>query len=147
MADLLRARRWGGALVLSMVAGLGWWWAQPMGACEDGAPPLVQLPPADPSSSAVPVPAPRVSTAANTGQSPSDPRIAATFQDPGAVFRNVRSADDQDQVICGEVRLSSTPYFRRFVWVSEVQMLATDDGGTQFAGVAKLCDGTAKLRP
>lgn len=146
MAGLLRARRLGGgALVLSIVAGLGWWWAQPIGAPEDGRPPLVQLPPEDPST--VAVPAPRVSTAANTGQSPSDRRIVATFQDPGAVFRNVRSADAQDQVICGEVRLSSAPYYRRFVWISEVQMLATDDGGAQFAGVAKLCDGTAKLRP
>lgn len=63
------------------------------------------------------------------------------------MFRNVRSADAQDQVICGEVRLSSAPYYRRFVWISEVQMLATDDGGAQFAGVAKLCDGSAKLRP
>ncbi|HEV2597178.1 hypothetical protein [Sphingopyxis sp.] len=143
-----RAGRVASALVAALLAVLAWWWLRPHHGDEEGsASHIVQLPAAEQSPTVRAVPRSATPTTADIAPPLPDPRIAATFQDPGATFRNVRSADARNQVVCGEVRLSSASFYRRFVWVAEVQMLATDDGSAQFAGIAKLCDGSAKLRP
>lgn len=147
IAHLPRAGRPTGVLILLALLFVGWWFQARDRDEREASPPLVQLPSVAPAPSAPPASRAAAPTPIDTAASLPDPRIAATFHDPGARFRNIRSADARHQVVCGEVRLSSAPYYRRFVWVSEVQMIATDDGGTQFATVAKLCDGSAKLTP
>jgi hypothetical protein len=145
IANMSGARRFGGALALLLLAGLAWWSWPVIRTGDDAAAPVVQLPPAPVADGAASRPS-ASDPIPGTSALP-DPRIATTLQDPGAVFRNIRSVDASNQVVCGEVRRSDRPYYRRFVWVAEVQMLATDDGSPDFANVAKLCDGRASLRP
>jgi hypothetical protein len=108
---------------------------------------IVQLPPAMAARPAAqPAPSREGSDQPDVEPLP-DPRIASTLADPGATFRSVQAADEANKVVCGEVRRSGQPYYQRFVWIAEAQLLATDDGGPQFASVARLCDGLASLGP
>lgn len=122
-------------MALPLIAALVFW--RPAISETDSSPahPLVRLPPATkratPARSRIPA-EPHIL---------AEPRIARTLEDPGATFRGIRAADNANQIICGEVRPSGGSYYRRFVWIAEVQLLATDDGGPDFARVGKLCDG------
>lgn len=109
--------------------------------------PLVQLAPATTAAPTTPIARPRHGSVITDFQPLPDPRIASTLDDPGATFRRVRTADGAKKIVCGEVRGSGRSYYRRFVWIAEAQLLATDDGGPQFESVARLCDGRAALGP
>lgn len=143
------ARLAAGAITLPLLAALAWW-LPTAGEPESGSGrPFVQLPP-PPVTATAPGTASASSvlpTVPTDSQTLPDPRIAKTLEDPGATFRNIRSADGAHTIVCGEVRGSGRSYYRRFVWIAEVQMLATDDGGPQFSRVAELCDGSASLGP
>jgi hypothetical protein len=109
--------------------------------------PLVQLPTAPTTAPAAASARPRNAGISTASQALPDPRIASTLQDSGATFRKIRPVDGTDKIICGEVRESGRSYYRRFVWLAEAQLLATDDGGPQFESVARLCDGRVALGP
>lgn len=107
--------------------------------------PIVLLPPVAAITPAAPPARPEHGTVPPVLPSLPDARIASTLEDPGATFRTIRAADGTNNIVCGEVRGSGRSYYRRFVWIAEAQLLATDDGGPHFAHVAKLCDGGIDL--
>jgi hypothetical protein len=136
-----------GAIAFLLLAAMAIW-APGASDKESGSTrPLVQLPPLTTTAPAVPPARPQPGSFANDSQALPDPRIASTLEDSGATFRSVRAADGANKIVCGEVRGSGRSYFRRFVWISEAQLLATDDGGPQFESVARLCDGRVALGP
>jgi hypothetical protein len=130
-----------GVMVVPLVTALAIWVSTPGKRESSSTRPLVQLPQSTAIAPAVPPARPRHGNVAADFQSLPDPRITSTLDDPGATFRRISAADGANNVVCGEVRGSGRFDYRRFVWIAEAQLLATDDGGPQFAHVAKLCDG------
>lgn len=91
-------------------------------------PPVVALP-----SPAAPIPA--------AGRSALETRIVAMAGTPTSVLRNVREIGSAPDA-CGEIAASSAASFRRFVWLDQLGLLATDDGTPEFARLTKVCDGS-----
>ncbi len=135
-----------GVIIVSLLAALAIWVPTASDPESGSTRPLVQLPQATATAAAVPPARARHGGDSTDFQSLPDPRIASTLDDPGATFRSISAADGANNVVCGEVRGSGRFDYRRFVWIAEAQLLATDDSGPQFAHVAKLCDGSYDLQ-
>ncbi|MFN4356442.1 hypothetical protein [Sphingopyxis alaskensis] len=62
--------------------------------------------------------------------------------DPGARLRDVRFADKEQRIACGEIMRSNTTKHVRFVWLGEpAKVIADEKGGGAYAQVAPLCYG------
>jgi hypothetical protein len=72
-------------------------------------------------------------------QTPMEKQILEAIGEPGARIRDLRIVDQERQIACGE-RIdpgSATP--RRFVWISQLRQLVTEDGGQDFAILVNVC--------
>lgn len=135
------------AIALPLLGALALWLRAAGEPERDSSRRIVKVPPATATGPAA-QPAPlRQGGVPSEVQPLPDPRIASTLADAGAIFRSVTATDNTKKIVCGEVRRSGQPYFQRFVWIAEAQLLATDDGGPQFANVAQLCDGPVSSGP
>ncbi|MBO9694723.1 MAG: hypothetical protein J7499_00830 [Sphingopyxis sp.] len=67
-------------------------------------------------------------------------QILDTLGEPGTRLHNLRIVDQERLIVCGErvVRGSATP--RRFVWLSQLGEVVTDDGGPDFAILQHVCN-------
>lgn len=107
----------------------------------DGEPVLLSEQPPVPAST---LPKPHVSPdAAASGIAPQiEMQILRDAGDPGARLRDVRFADKQQRIACGEIMRSNTTKHVRFVWLGEpAKVIADEQGGGAYAQVAPLCYG------
>lgn len=67
-------------------------------------------------------------------------QIRETLGEPGTRLHNLRIVDQERLIVCGErvVRGSAAP--RRFVWLSQLGEVVTDDGGPDFAILQHVCN-------
>lgn len=72
-------------------------------------------------------------------------RILDSIGEPGTRIRDVHIVDRERQIACGK-RVdgdSATP--RRFVWLSQLHQVVTDDGGQDFAILVHVCNPPPSL--
>jgi hypothetical protein len=69
----------------------------------------------------------------------TEQQIASTIGVSPSTLHKVKLADAQGTVACGERTVEGAAYARKFVWMKEAGLLATDDGGPDFANLAKVC--------
>lgn len=107
----------------------------------DGAPVLLSEQPPVPAST-LPKPEVRADTT-ESGIAPQiEMQILRDAGDPGARLRDVRFADKQQRIACGEIMRSNTTKYVRFVWLGEpAKVIADEQGGGAYAQVAPLCYG------
>lgn len=67
-------------------------------------------------------------------------QILEALGEPGTRLHNLRIVDQERLIVCGErvARGSATP--RRFVWLSQLGEVVTDDGGQDFAILQHVCN-------
>lgn len=107
---------------------------------------LAEQPPM--AASTLPQPAVGADVAASGIAPDVEMQILRDAGDPGARLRDVRFADEQQQIACGEIMRSNTTKHVRFVWLGEpAKVIADEQGGGAYAQVAPLCygDGAAGL--
>lgn len=66
-------------------------------------------------------------------------QILEAIGKPGARIRDVRIVDQERQIACGELIDPGSEGPRRFVWLSQLRQLVTDDGGQDFAILVHVC--------
>jgi hypothetical protein len=66
-------------------------------------------------------------------------QILQAIGKPGARVRNLRIVDQKRQIACGERIDPGSAIPRRFVWLSQLRQLVTDDGGQDFAILINVC--------
>ncbi|CUS43480.1 MAG: hypothetical protein V4610_18855 [Pseudomonadota bacterium] len=67
-------------------------------------------------------------------------QILETIGEPGTSLRDVRIVDQERQIACGERTSHGTATLRRFVWLSQLRQVVTDDGGQDFAILVNVCN-------
>ncbi|WP_447725142.1 hypothetical protein [Sphingomonas koreensis] len=118
------------------VAGLLWWLADRDARPGEDAGVVVQ-------AAAGPA-APRAMPLAMIGAGAPAPaemekQILAAIGEPGTRIRDVRIVDQKRQIACGERIDQSAATPRRFVWLSQLRQIVTDDGGQDFAILIHVC--------
>lgn len=66
-------------------------------------------------------------------------QILEAIGKPGVRVRDVRIVDRERQIACGERIDPGSEAPRRFVWLSQLRQLVTDDGGQDFAILINVC--------
>ena len=89
---------------------------------------------------------PRPAVGANATASGIAPGVEMQIRrdagDPGARLRDVRFANKEQRIACGEIMRSNTTEHVRFVWLGEpAKVIADEKGGGAYAQVAPLCYG------
>ncbi|WEK00923.1 MAG: hypothetical protein P0Y59_04300 [Candidatus Sphingomonas phytovorans] len=84
----------------------------------------------------IPIPAAGTSAAA---LALVEKQILETIGEPGTSLRDVRIVDRERQIACGERTSHGTATLRRFVWLSQLRQVVTDDGGQDFAILVHVC--------
>lgn len=67
-------------------------------------------------------------------------QILEAIGEPGTSLRDVRIVDRERQIACGERTSQGSATLRRFVWLSQVRQVVTDDGGQDFAILVHVCN-------
>lgn len=111
-------------------AGLFWWLADR--APQAGRSGIVSV-----RAAAGPVAPP--GTAPASGAGALERQILDAIGEPGTRLRNVRVVDQGRRIACGERLDPRTAAVRRFVWLSQLRQLVTDDGGENFAILVHVC--------
>ena len=75
-----------------------------------------------------------------SGAGALEQQILDAIGEPGTRLRNVRIVDQERQIACGERVDPRTAAPRRFVWLSQLRQLVTDDGGQNFAILVHVCN-------
>lgn len=119
------------ATVGLVAAGLFWWLADQGARPDEGASVVVQA-----GARATPLP---MTGAGIRAPAVVERQILEAIGEPGTRIRDVRIVDQKRQIACGERidKGSATP--RRFVWLSQLRQLVTDDGGQDFAILIHVC--------
>lgn len=112
------------------VAGLFWWLADRAPQPRGGG--IVSV-------RATAGPAGPPGTAPASGAGAFERQILDAIGEPGTRLRNVRIVDQGRQIACGERVGPRTAAARRFVWLSQLRQLVTDDGGQNFAILVHVC--------
>lgn len=66
-------------------------------------------------------------------------QILEAIGQPGTRIRGVRVVDVKRKIACGERLDKGSAIPRRFVWLSQLRQLVTDDGGQDFAILVHVC--------
>jgi hypothetical protein len=66
-------------------------------------------------------------------------RILEAIGEPGTRIVNVRIVDQKRQIVCGERIDRRSAAVRRFVWLSQLNQIVTDNGGQNFAILLHVC--------
>ncbi|QNQ08620.1 hypothetical protein [Sphingomonas alpina] len=67
-------------------------------------------------------------------------QILEVIGEPGTSLRDVRIVDQERQIACGQRTSQGSAALRRFVWLSQVRQVVTDDGGQDFAILVHVCN-------
>jgi hypothetical protein len=66
-------------------------------------------------------------------------QILEAVNEPGTSLSDLRIVDQERQIACGERTIRGSAAQRRFVWLSQVHQVVTDDGGQDFAILVHVC--------
>ena len=70
----------------------------------------------------------------------AEERILETIGEPGTRVRDLRIVDQERLIVCGERIDRGSASARRFVWLSQLRQVVTDDGGQDFAILVHVCN-------
>lgn len=73
-------------------------------------------------------------------------QILETIAEPGTRLHDLRIVDQERLIVCGERVDSGSATSRRFVWLSQLRQVVTDDGGPDFAILVHVCTPPAPSR-
>ena len=124
-------------LAVLALAGL-FWWSGDHGAQQGGDGIVVVQTAASPAALPAAPPSP---TGANTAAlALVEKQIIETIGEPGTSLRDIRIVDQERQIACGQRTSKGTATLRRFVWLSQLRQVITDDGGQDFAILVHVCN-------
>lgn len=70
-------------------------------------------------------------------------QVLETIAEPGTRLHDLRIVDQERLIVCGERVDSGSATSRRFVWLSQLRQVVTDDGGPDFAILVHVCNPPA----
>ncbi len=73
----------------------------------------------------------------------SNDRFLETIAEPGTRLHDLRIVDQERLIVCGERVDSGSATSRRFVRLSQLRQVVTDDGGPDFAILVHVCNPPA----
>jgi hypothetical protein len=73
-------------------------------------------------------------------------QILEIIGEPGTRLHDLRIVDQERLIVCGERVDGGSATSRRFVWLSQLRQVITDDGGSDFAILVHVCNPPAPSR-
>lgn len=70
----------------------------------------------------------------------AEQQILRAIGEPGTRLRGLRIVDQERLIVCGERIGGGSATSRRFVWLSQLRQVVTDDGGPDFAILVHVCN-------
>lgn len=126
------------ALAVLVLFGLFWWSGDRPQPSEDEI--VVVTAAADPEALVTTPPPPPAAGADAATLALTEKQILEAIGEPGTSLSDVRIVDQERQIACGERTRQGSAALRRFVWLSQVRQVVTDDGGQDFAILVHVCN-------
>ena len=73
-------------------------------------------------------------------------QILEAIGEPGTRLHDLRIVDQERLIVCGDRVDGGSATSRRFVWLSQLRQVVTDDGGPDFAILVHVCNPLAPSR-
>lgn len=70
----------------------------------------------------------------------AEQQILETIGEPGTRLHDLRIVDQERLIVCGKRAGGGSAASRRFVWLSQLRQVVTDDGGPDFAILVHVCN-------